>query len=190
MGTSPERKDAMWMQSKNASWEAEGQVEERIGKALAEGAQWRLANVAKGNRDWHLRKRMLTTLSASLAWLATRAKAEQSLCHLPIPDPVKADQYETGCWSAGARCPSLSFTSLRPLATDTQRSAGTRRWPEGHGVRHVLGPCHSLRSPSPFMTRQRTGAAWAGSYYATEPPFVHKPSMKISPESVRMNRLE
>lgn len=68
----------MWMQSKNASWEAEGQVEERIGKALAEGAQWRLANVAKGNRDWHLRKRMLTTLSASLAWLATRAKAEQS----------------------------------------------------------------------------------------------------------------
>jgi hypothetical protein len=67
----------MWMQEKQATWEAEGQVEERIGKAYAEGEQWRLANVARGKQRGQLRKRILAMLSGGLAWLAARAKAEQ-----------------------------------------------------------------------------------------------------------------
>ena len=65
----------MWMQQKQATWEAEGQVEERIEKAYAEGEQWRLANVARGNQGSNLRRRILTALGAGLAWLAARAEA-------------------------------------------------------------------------------------------------------------------
>ena len=65
----------MWMKSKNASWEVEGQVYERVEGALVEGEQWRLANVAKGRQDRRLHRRILTMLSAALAWLAVRAQA-------------------------------------------------------------------------------------------------------------------
>jgi hypothetical protein len=63
------------MKSEHACWEVEGQVYERVDRALVESEKWRLGNVAKGCRERRLRRRILTTLSAAWAWLAVRGQA-------------------------------------------------------------------------------------------------------------------
>ena len=102
----------MWMQSKYASWEAEGEVEERIGKALAEGEQWRLANVARGSRDRHLRRRILATLSAGLARLGAHAEAVL----LPLRGGSQSDQGYGGSAKA-ERSPAQKAIEATPDAS-------------------------------------------------------------------------
>ena len=101
----------MWMQQKQATWEAEGQVEERIGKAYAEGEQWRLANIAKGKRDKHLRRRLLAALSAGLAWLAARAETAS----LHLGDSLRDGQGHTGSVEAESS-PAQSAMGAAPDA--------------------------------------------------------------------------
>lgn len=102
----------MWMESKNATWEAEGQAYERVDKALAEGEQWRLANVAKGNRNRHLRRRILTSLSAGLAWLAAHAEAAL----LPLRGAPNGDQ-EQSRGTRAERSPAQSAIEAAPDAS-------------------------------------------------------------------------
>lgn len=58
----------MWMKSQFARWEVEGQVEERIQRALREGEQWRLARMARGVEAGHSHARFLASVSKGLSW--------------------------------------------------------------------------------------------------------------------------
>jgi hypothetical protein len=64
----------MWTKRRFASWEVEGQVQERIDKALGEAERWRVGNTARGSRRKHLLEPILTRLGESLAWLPARAE--------------------------------------------------------------------------------------------------------------------
>ena len=64
----------MWTKSRFANWETEGAIRERVDKALAEGAQRRLAKTASGSQDRHLLERTSASLRAGLARLTARAK--------------------------------------------------------------------------------------------------------------------
>jgi hypothetical protein len=59
----------MWMKSRYATWEAEGQIEERIQHALCEGERWRLGQMAKSAKEGHNRTRFLASVSKRLPWL-------------------------------------------------------------------------------------------------------------------------
>jgi hypothetical protein len=63
----------MWMKKRYASWEVEGQVQERIDRALAEGERLRLTNTARRRQRRHLFGRTLFRLAATLTWLSGRA---------------------------------------------------------------------------------------------------------------------
>jgi hypothetical protein len=63
----------MWMKSRFATWEAEGQVEERTQRALGEGERWRLGQLARGAEAGHNRGRFLASASRGLRWLGGRA---------------------------------------------------------------------------------------------------------------------
>ncbi len=63
----------MWIKSRFATWEAEGQVEERIQRALGEGERWRLARIARGVDTGRHHGRLLAPASRRLHWLAERA---------------------------------------------------------------------------------------------------------------------
>lgn len=64
----------MWMKSRFATWEAEGQVEERIQCALDEGERWRLARIARDAETGHNCSRFLASVSRGLCWLGEHAK--------------------------------------------------------------------------------------------------------------------
>lgn len=65
----------MWMKSRFATWTAEGQVEERVRRALCEGERWRLGQIARGAKAGHNRDRFLTSASRGLRWLGGRARS-------------------------------------------------------------------------------------------------------------------
>ena len=60
----------MWMKTRFAQWEVEGQVRERVNGALVECEQGRLAAVAAGRTDVHRIRRYVTALRARLASVA------------------------------------------------------------------------------------------------------------------------
>jgi hypothetical protein len=64
----------MWIKSRFATWEAEGQVEERIQRALDEGERWRLGQRARDTKAGHNRGRLLATARRELRWLGGRAR--------------------------------------------------------------------------------------------------------------------
>ena len=65
----------MWMKTRFAQWEVEGQVRERVNRALTECEQGRLEKTARGDPARRMLGRILTTFSAGLAWLPVRAEA-------------------------------------------------------------------------------------------------------------------
>ena len=62
----------MWMKSRFATWEAEGQVEERIQRAFCEGERWRLGQIARGQEAGRHYSHFPATASRGLHWLAGR----------------------------------------------------------------------------------------------------------------------
>jgi hypothetical protein len=80
----------MWMKSRFATWEAEGQVEERIQRALCEGKRWRLGRMATMAQAGHSRARFLSSVSKRLPWLGKRATGwlanqTDAAVHRPVP---------------------------------------------------------------------------------------------------------
>ena len=73
----------MWMKSRFATWEAEGQAEERIQRALCEGERWRLGQIASGQEAGRHYSRFAAAASRGLhrligrvaGWLAGWATA-------------------------------------------------------------------------------------------------------------------
>ena len=61
--TSQERGTTMWMKTRFAQWEVEGQVRERVNNALATSQQGRLAREARGDQGRYV----LATIWAKLA---------------------------------------------------------------------------------------------------------------------------
>jgi hypothetical protein len=57
----------MWMKRRFAQWEVEGQVHERVKRALCECEQARLASKTRHDPDGHMSRRLLGELRASLA---------------------------------------------------------------------------------------------------------------------------
>lgn len=64
----------MWTKSRFATWEAEGQVEERVQRALCEGERWRLGQIARGAKAGHNRGLFLASACRRLRWLDGRAR--------------------------------------------------------------------------------------------------------------------
>jgi hypothetical protein len=87
----------MWMKSRFATWEAEGQVEERIQRALCEGKWWRLGHMATMAEAGHSRARFLSSVSKRLPWVGKRARgwlANQADAAVHKPMPAKDSRGE------------------------------------------------------------------------------------------------
>ena len=87
----------MWMKSRFATWEAEGQVEERIQRALCEGERWRLGQIAKMAEAGHNRARFLSSFSKRLPWLSKRDRgrlADQADAAVHKPAPARHSRGE------------------------------------------------------------------------------------------------
>jgi hypothetical protein len=65
----------MWMNSRFAQWEVEGEVWQRVNGTLHEWEQERLARTARGAKAKHTPGSVLSAAGARLAWLASRAVA-------------------------------------------------------------------------------------------------------------------
>jgi hypothetical protein len=71
----------MWLKTRFAQWEVEGQVRERVNDALAEGEQARLARTVKGITGRKAPRRTLYALWAGLARFPLWARAGLMALH-------------------------------------------------------------------------------------------------------------
>lgn len=99
----------MWMKTRFAQWEVEGQVRERVNNALAASQQGRLAREARGDQGRHL----LATLWAKLA--QTPAHVVQLL--LLRGDPNGAQGHIDG--GEAERSPSRTARGASPGSAST-----------------------------------------------------------------------
>jgi hypothetical protein len=77
----------MWMKSRFAQWEVEGQVRERVTCALHEAEQGRLVRTAQGAGTWYTPGQVLGTLGSGLSlllgWAEARLRAVRSWVETP-----------------------------------------------------------------------------------------------------------
>jgi hypothetical protein len=95
----------MWMKTRFAQWEVEGQVRERVNRALAECERERQAGASQDDLAGRRPRLSLATIGAALAWLSGRAAAalvalRGSLGAAPEDRPVQRSSARTATETA------------------------------------------------------------------------------------------